>query len=185
MVPTTPAEKIFISAFVLVSVVVVGFSFGMLFARLTAAEEDRLERLRRSIIEDDAWRDDEKGRTRLHHTNATNRLLSPSKRSVLDAFVVLLTCLVVGMAICKYEGMSWIDGIYFSVVSCTTLGYGDISPHTQMGKLATSIFIMFGCSALAWATTNVACIPLMIRAEQKQRKYVQGIFRSTRTSRNA
>ena len=43
------------------------------------------------------------------------------------------------------EGWSWIDSVYFCVVTAATVGYGDFTPQTTMGKLFTMVYIL--CSA--------------------------------------
>ncbi|WP_236974748.1 potassium channel family protein [Membranihabitans maritimus] len=42
------------------------------------------------------------------------------------------------------EGWSWIDSLYFSVITLTTIGYGDFSPQTSVGKLFTIFYILMG-----------------------------------------
>ena len=42
------------------------------------------------------------------------------------------------------EGWSYIDSFYFSVVTLTTIGYGDFSPQTDEGKLFTVLYIIIG-----------------------------------------
>ena len=42
------------------------------------------------------------------------------------------------------EGWSWIDCVYFSVVTLTTVGYGDFAPVTTGGKLFTIFYILVG-----------------------------------------
>lgn len=42
------------------------------------------------------------------------------------------------------EGWSYIDSLYFSVVTLTTIGYGDFAPKTDTGKLFTVIYILLG-----------------------------------------
>jgi voltage-gated potassium channel len=42
------------------------------------------------------------------------------------------------------EGWSYIDSLYFSVVTLTTIGYGDFSPQTDAGKIFTIIYIITG-----------------------------------------
>jgi len=42
------------------------------------------------------------------------------------------------------EDLSWLDAYYFSVVTLTTVGYGDISPHTAAGKIFTTFYLMLG-----------------------------------------
>ena len=61
---------------------------------------------------------------------------------------LLLTTLVVlfsGTTVYHYlEGWSWIDSLYFSIITLTTIGYGDFSPQTDAGKLFTIFYILIG-----------------------------------------
>lgn len=42
------------------------------------------------------------------------------------------------------EGFSWIDSVYFAVITLTTVGYGDLAPQTNIGKLFTIYYILNG-----------------------------------------
>lgn len=42
------------------------------------------------------------------------------------------------------EGWSWLDSLYFSVITLTTIGYGDLAPQTDAGKLFTIVYILVG-----------------------------------------
>jgi voltage-gated potassium channel len=42
------------------------------------------------------------------------------------------------------EKLSWVNSYYFSVVTLTTVGYGDIAPHTNAGKIFTTFYLMIG-----------------------------------------
>jgi voltage-gated potassium channel len=44
------------------------------------------------------------------------------------------------------EGWSIVDAFYFSVTTLTTVGLGDLSPTTTLGKLFTVIYIFAGLS---------------------------------------
>lgn len=42
------------------------------------------------------------------------------------------------------EAWSWVDSIYFSVVTLTTVGFGDFAPQTDEGKIFTIFYIIIG-----------------------------------------
>jgi len=62
-----------------------------------------------------------------------------------DLVLVTLLVLVGGSAFYHYfEGWTWVDSIYFCVVTLTTVGYGDFAPQTDAGKIFTIIYIIVG-----------------------------------------
>jgi len=42
------------------------------------------------------------------------------------------------------EHLKWLDSLYFTVVTLATVGYGDITPKTDAGKLFTIFYILIG-----------------------------------------
>jgi hypothetical protein len=42
------------------------------------------------------------------------------------------------------ESWSYLDSIYFTVVTLTTIGYGDLAPLTNAGKIVTIFASFFG-----------------------------------------
>ncbi|WP_299477002.1 potassium channel family protein [uncultured Roseibium sp.] len=42
------------------------------------------------------------------------------------------------------EGWNWVDSLYFCAVTLSTVGYGDLIPQTDLGKLFTVIYIFAG-----------------------------------------
>ena len=59
-------------------------------------------------------------------------------------FLVALTLLSGTAFYRKAEGWSLLDSFYFSVVTLTTVGYGDLSPQTAAGKLFTVCYLFVG-----------------------------------------
>ncbi len=53
------------------------------------------------------------------------------------------------------EKWSLVDSVYFSVVSLTTVGYGDLTPKTDLGKLFVSTYLIIGIALMAALIDNV------------------------------
>ena len=61
------------------------------------------------------------------------------------AIIVFLILLSGGALIySSIEGWSYLDSLYFTVATVTTIGYGDIVPQTDIGKIFTIFFSFFG-----------------------------------------
>lgn len=70
-------------------------------------------------------------------------------RRVIYILAVILLFLFGGATFYHYaEGWRYLDAIYFSAYTMTTVGYGDITPKTDLGKIF-SIFYMFAGVAIA------------------------------------
>jgi voltage-gated potassium channel len=54
------------------------------------------------------------------------------------------------------EGLRLVDALYFSVVTLTTVGYGDFAPQTDVGKLFTAVYVLVGVGILLAFVTTVA-----------------------------
>ena len=68
-------------------------------------------------------------------------------------FEALFTLVIITLASGMFfyhgvEGWSWLDSLYFSVTTLTTVGYGDLSPHTAMGKIFTIAYLFIGIGVL-------------------------------------
>ncbi len=42
------------------------------------------------------------------------------------------------------EGLSYVDAIYFTAITLTTVGYGDFAPQTDAGKIFTAVYAFLG-----------------------------------------
>jgi voltage-gated potassium channel Kch len=50
--------------------------------------------------------------------------------------------------------LKWIDAIYFSVITITTVGYGDIHPTNDITKIFTIFYVLIGVGIIA-ASLNI------------------------------
>ena len=68
-----------------------------------------------------------------------------ARRKIIYAFVMLAGVYVSAIAGFHYaEGWGWEDSIYFTTSTITTVGYGDLVPHTYFGRLFTIPLMWIG-----------------------------------------
>jgi hypothetical protein len=79
---------------------------------------------------------------------------------------VIITVGTVGFMIT--EGLSLSDALYFSIVTVTTVGYGDISPVSSSGKILSILLIITGVGTFLGVVAN-ATEMLLQRHERKVR----------------
>ena len=54
------------------------------------------------------------------------------------------------------EGWSYLDSVYFSVITIATVGYGDFSPQTALGKIFPIGYIFVGLGLFVAAASSIA-----------------------------
>jgi len=54
------------------------------------------------------------------------------------------------------EGWSVLDAVYFCVVTLATVGYGDLHPTTELGRLFTIVYIIVGVGIIAGFISQLA-----------------------------
>ena len=65
-------------------------------------------------------------------------------------FLLILLLLLSGTLFYQsVEGWTWVDALYFSAVTISTVGSADISPQTEIGKIFTVIYIFVGVGVFA------------------------------------
>jgi voltage-gated potassium channel Kch len=76
------------------------------------------------------------------------------RRLGLFVLVLLLITVLGALGFSAVEGILLSDALYFSVVTITTVGYGDIYPTTGLGKLVAVIIILGGVSTFTAVLAN-------------------------------
>jgi len=67
------------------------------------------------------------------------------------AFFGLFAILIVGtVGFHNFEGWGYIASLYTTVVTLSTVGYGDYYPHTEAGQLFTVVLIIFGVGTMLY-----------------------------------
>ncbi len=88
----------------------------------------------------------------------TRGLISLSRDPEAHGIITLALGLITGGAFFyrQVEGLSWVDSFYFTIVTLTTVGYGDISPQTTAGRIFTSAYLLIGIGILVALLSAVA-----------------------------
>lgn len=74
------------------------------------------------------------------------------------------------------EGLSFVDALYFTVVTIATVGYGDISPATPLGKILDVVLIVAGVGTFVGVIANATEMFLNRRDEQARHRKLQMVI---------
>lgn len=70
---------------------------------------------------------------------------SMNKVEIEVILILIVAILAIGTVFySSIENWSLLDSLYFSVITLTTVGFGDFSPKTEIGKLFTIIYVFVG-----------------------------------------
>ena len=76
------------------------------------------------------------------------------------AFV--LVALATGGLFALFEGYSLVDGLWWTVVTLTTVGYGDLSPATTGGRVTAVVLMVTSIGVVSFITANVAAFFIVL-----------------------
>ncbi len=83
-------------------------------------------------------------------------------------FVLVVVTLAAGtLFYWQVEGWSLLDSFYFSSITLTTVGYGDLAPQTAAGKLFTVFYVFTGIGLIVAFLNTVARTAVQQREERR------------------
>ena len=115
----------------------------------------------------------------LRYSKSFTRIINAVKREresliavcVLAIGYVLISALVIFQA--EPDSFnSFFDAVYWSVVTLTTIGYGDISPSTDFGRLISMISAFIGVAIVALPTGIITAAYMTELEKEKEDKFV-------------
>lgn len=100
---------------------------------------------------------------------------SPDRRRITTAVFFLVLFVAVGtMFYGGYDdgvdSFSYVDGLYLSVMTITTVGYGDISPQNSSMRLFTVFYILFGVALFANCIQVLVTVYVRNEIKRKQKR---------------
>ena len=79
------------------------------------------------------------------------------KRRIIYSNVAIFAIIAIGTIGFHYlENLTWMESIYFTTATVTTVGYGDIFPKTAEGKIFTTFFILAGVGTVLYSLSLLA-----------------------------
>jgi voltage-gated potassium channel Kch len=97
--------------------------------------------------------------------------LSYYSKTGAKVFVVAGSYIIFGAIVYHLiEKFSWVNSFYFVVITLATIGYGDIVPKTDAGKLFTIFFVIFGLAIFSALITNIVANSNRKREKREHRK---------------
>lgn len=73
--------------------------------------------------------------------------------------IICIMCILLGgVAIHFVEEMSFTDGLWWSFVTATTVGYGDISPVSLYGRIVAAILMLVGIGLISSLTSTITAL---------------------------
>lgn len=93
--------------------------------------------------------------------NFIKALRASKAKIAVFLFFVLILCIILGTVMYMIEGAengftSIPRSVYWAIVTLTTVGYGDIAPHTPLGQLIASVIMILGYGIIAIPTGIVS-----------------------------
>jgi len=85
---------------------------------------------------------------------------------VLVGLMIIMTCSG-AVFYAQHEGWSYVDAVYFCVMTMSTIGYGDLTPTTDVSKIFTIVysFITIGL----FVATGTKLVQAMVARPRRSR----------------
>ena len=95
--------------------------------------------------------------------------LQDMKKNIFRTFIWIICVMVVGwLSMIVIEEWNVGDAFYWSVVTITTVGFGDIVPNSDGGKVFTMFYGLVGCAILANGLNTLVAYPLTKKSKQSE-----------------
>jgi len=98
--------------------------------------------------------------------------MSNFRKRMFFAFVLVVILLTIGTLYYSHaERWSLVDSFYFSTMTLTTIGYGDLAPTGDWAKIFTSIYAIFGIGIMLYILSSVVGVSIFSQERKVSRAF--------------
>ena len=184
---SSDSTLLFMTFYALLGIMLVGSALGIIAASLVEAQEAKREAAFSNLMEESCGdgtpraatiRDSfafgamKKDTAIAHLQKVFGKHLAPRVFALLPGIVRMIVTIIMGMVLIYFDHkdndgtrLTLVQALYFAVITCTTIGYGDFSPMTQWGRLIGCVYVMFGVVSVGNVFSEIAAA--FIEAKQQ------------------
>ncbi|MGC9444368.1 MAG: potassium channel family protein [Candidatus Methanospirareceae archaeon] len=104
------------------------------------------------------------------------------RRTLTGFFLVLVVMITGALGFWHFEGISLFEALYMSVITITTVGYGDYYPHTPYGQIFTMVLILTGVGVVLYVLTGI--IGLVLEGQLREALGITRVKRGVAKMKN-
>jgi voltage-gated potassium channel Kch len=167
--PAKPRGQVFIGLYILFSLIVISNVMTEVVAHVAKSGQDYIKELERTM------NGDIESRSVANEASLEDKVLPTRPRSLnwaplLRSFLAYLGHVLAG---CLFfyaypgEGKTIFQGIYMSIVTLSTVGFGAYTPSTQGGKVFGAFWMVFGSVSLIKFVESFTKFLTEVRAQEK------------------
>ncbi|MEG2195409.1 MAG: ion channel [Romboutsia sp.] len=102
-----------------------------------------------------------------------NKFLNTNKFNYV-IYITITIILLGAIGISIVEEMTFSNALWWSFVTTTTVGYGDISPSSSLGRIMAVILMLVGIGFIGMLTGTIATF--FLKKEEENRTYKQSVI---------
>jgi len=93
-------------------------------------------------------------------------------QELMSSFQILAVVIILGMVLIKadQQELSINQCLYYAIITSTTIGYGDISPTTDLGRFFGLLYVLFGVTAVGNILSSIASKVVEAKQEKAMKK---------------
>jgi potassium channel subfamily K len=156
--PKSDAGKLFNCFFAVMGIIIIGISLGYIGQHFVQVQLN-------ALTKDEGEDSDEES----VEVKKPSGILSFFYAILPTIVTVALGAVVIGMI----EGWSWIDSLYWCIITTSTVGYGDLSPSGTTSRWVAIFFIPIGVAVVSAAIGNVANTFVEAEVEKANKKFLR------------